>query len=468
MTRMPDTAPDSQERSTTAPSMTSRGLNCIARLAALLSVLAIGQAHAFDPAGATPGLYYSGTNVGEQIWTPLVLVRDGALVDPAIEVRDHGLSALEGLGKTRLLKATSFYLYGGCGTGTRLAEVAPLFGGVPTIYVAGFDEHDCAVYQSAIAEKWTQPTAADIDDSMPRLQLSPPYADLPSGPIWGVPGSLIKANRQVAREPLSEAAGRHGVVNGIVRSTWFVPLPIIHPDASALSIETGRKLPSSRHGKLSEIAHRKEIEVDARLVTETGKRLEPLMRERFLAKLEALGKPFGGAVRSAFAMQAVIGVDIDSSGYDDLVGVARLQVEMRDGTSRWIDSAWSVRSAAKGGELEIIRSTAVDVLRDDSPYRSTKNPSPKSPTLVIAGIFDLDNDGNLELVIAQDEPIGKAVVHEAPTLETTVPVARQDAVIYSWSAKAAGHWAEIFHGVPHEARTLPIPFKNISKITYGQ
>ena len=436
-------------------------------VAAVLAGLGIHPARAFDPAGATPGLYYVGTNVREQLWTPLVLVRDGALIDPAAEVRAHGLAALEGDGLTRLLKATSFYLHGGCDTGTRLAQAEPLLGGSPTLYVASFDVRACAQYQRAIEEKWTQPTAADIDDSMPRLELSPPYADLPHGPIWGVPGALVRPGRQVSMLPLAETPGRHGTINGIVQSSWFVPLPIIHPDASALSMKTGRKLPRSGHGKLPEVVHRHQIAVDARLAADARKGLEPLVRERFLPGLQAVGKAFGSVDRTTFSLPAIIGVDIDSSRSRDLVGIARLQIDMHDGTTRWIDAAWSWRPGANDGAPQILRSTDAVLFRDGSPYAATRNPAPRSPTLVIAAIADIDNDGSLELVTSLDEPIGDVVVHDGSGLDPTIPVSRQDAVIHSWST-TTGHWTEVFRTTPHEARTLSIPYKDLAKTWYGR
>lgn len=444
-----------------------RALGRVAPASLLLSLASIGNAFAFDPAAATPGLYYIGSNVGEQIWAPLVLVRDGKLIDPVDEVREHGLSALEGPGKTTLLKATSFFLYGGCSTAAKLARSSPLLGGAPTLYVARFDMQACATYQGLLEDKWNDPTSADIDDSMPRLQLSPPYADLPGGLIWGVPGALVEFNRQVARMPLTEAAGRHAVVNGIVRSTRFVPLPVVHPDAAGLRAQMGGAFPASRHAKLSEIVHRKEIAVGERDLAEATVRIEPLMRERYLDRLEALAKPFGGVLRTSFLIQAAIGVDIENSGSKDLVGVARLQVDMRNGATRWIDAVWSLRTGGRSAQLDIVRSTDTIVLSDGSPYRSTRNPAPEPPTLVIAGIFDLDNDGRIELVTVQDAPVGQAIVHGPASLDTTIPVSRQDAVIHSWYADP-GHWVDVFRGLPHEAGTAAIPSKNISQVIYGQ
>src|SRR3982750_4549137 len=75
----------------------------LTRFLSVLSVFLLvtaSSALAFDAAKVPDGLYYNGTNVDQQLWTPLVLARQGQLIDPFVFAEKNGVKALEGRGQT--------------------------------------------------------------------------------------------------------------------------------------------------------------------------------------------------------------------------------------------------------------------------------------------------------------------------------------------------------------------------------
>ena len=126
-------------------------------------------AWAFDASKVADGLYYNGTNVDDQLWTPLMLVRQGQLMDPFAFVRKNGVKALEGRGQTSMLEAVTPFLYGGCTTQAKLVSKPSLVAQVPTVYVSAFDGKGCPLQQRVAFENYRLPRDRRHDNPFPTL-----------------------------------------------------------------------------------------------------------------------------------------------------------------------------------------------------------------------------------------------------------------------------------------------------------
>jgi hypothetical protein len=445
-------------------------MNFIHLISAVLSISLCIPVLAFDKTKVTNGLYYNGTSVGDQIWTPLVLVQDGVLLDPFIYAQKNSLSSLSGIGRTTMLRANTAFLFGGCRTQTELQAVPPIIADVPTVYVSAFIGKGCSISHVIALENLRQPNARQASNSMPTLLLKKAAPEDPQRWLYGVPGILSGKNLPIFPMSAEELGGEPSRINGIISRAFFSPLPVIEPDEADIAYQAGRRK-MSRGISILEATHRSsELTVSDTTYKEVRETLEKTLWPRYFPKLKAAtAARLGGVVESFFEIGLIQGTDISNSGATDYVGVARIGVVSQTGVRRWVDVVWSIHNApAKESSVHVV-GTSEDALYATERYFSSSHPSLMAPSLVLSGFADFDNDGLMELICTLFQPIGIGTIKtNGDTYELTL----RSNSIFAFQQAAQGtekdQWSEIFRTVAHEVRVVEIDRQNINVQLFGE
>ena len=431
---------------------------------------------AFDPSRIVEGTYYNGTNVNMQFWSPLVVVKDGKLLDPFERSKTQRPEAFTGSGRTSALRATSAFLYGGCRTGVELQLEEPLIASVPTVFVNRFTGEACARQQSAATDDLKLPPRERADPIFPTILVQQPLAE--SKPLWlyGVPGILTGNNIPISPKKIEELNGVPQLAHAVVSRSSFVTLPIVEPDLGDLSL---RELRQRLHYSTdpAEASHRMNNAVLSADVLNTAKDLvRNALWHRFYPKLErSLRGRFGGISRSYFELGLIQAVDIDNTRSVDFIGVARIGALTEAGPWRWIDIVWSWRSARgrTGDAIEVIRTSEDALYKPENHYfEEAKHPSLWSPNLVISGFADFDKDKTIEIVTSLVSPAGIAL-DENSAATRGVEIWLRESAIHAWiphqsGAMGVGHWTEVFRTSVHEARVEHLDIKTTHIDRFGE
>ena len=425
-------------------------------------------AWAFDASKVADGLYYNGTNVDDQLWTPLMLVRQGQLMDPFAFVGKNGVKALEGRGQTTMLEAVTPFLYGGCTTQAKLASKPPLVAQVPTVYVSAFDGKGCPLQQRVAFENYRLPRDRRHDNPFPTLYLD--QVDTGTGMLWayGVPGKLV-GNQQIPVNAYNESqiGAKPWPVNGVVSRMSFIPLPVIEPDLTDIALAEKKPLPKYPVS-LSEAVHRGDkVTVSAELLAHAQSILKSRLWDRYYPQLaKSLQGKFGGIKKSYFELGLIQGVDLDNRTSFDYAGVARIGVETHAGPQRWVDVIYVWRK--KDDSLSIIATSEEVLYSESNRFFSETRPIPVAPAMVISGFSDFDKDKQLEVVVSVIRVVGNIVfVRGAPG---SIPLELRQNFLYAWEQPLAGplQWRPVYQTLEHEAHILGFDPKDIRIDSFGK
>lgn len=441
----------------------------------VLSLAGAWPAQAFDPGKVPEGLYYNGTDVNQQLWTPLVLARAGQLVDPLLEAQANGIQALEGQGRTTVLQANTAFLYGGCRTDTRLQAVQPLMAKVPTVYVARFSGADCARVQANVLENFHLSRDRQGDNPMPTLLVSPDRPEVLTRWVYGVPGALVGKSLPVRAWSQSELGGRPEPINGVISRSHFVTLPVLEPDGLRMARLERRPAPTY-DVHLGEAVHRGDrVVVDPQLHQSTAAFLKEKLWPRYLPRLEAaLAQRFGGIAERFFELGLMQGVDIDNTRAFDYVGVARIGVVTRAGPWRWVDVVWCWRSGLGLSDeaLHVLRTSEDALYAPGNRYFSNRNPAVWSPHLVVSGLADFDKDKRLEVISTLTRPVGMAYDKVGPASGGSHDLWLRDSAIHAWFPPAGearkGAWQTVFSSAVHEERIESLRAEDVRLELFGE
>ncbi len=429
----------------------------------MLSLAFTLPVQAFDASKVPNGLYYNGTDVNQQMWTPLLLAQDGKLIDPLLYAQANGIKALEGQGKTTLLLANSPFLYGGCPTETQLGSVVPVIANVPTVYVLGFGGAECGQDNVSALANFQHPLDQQADNPMPTLLVKQPRPGSPPLWIYGVPGMLAGKNLPVRTWSEDELGGTPKPINGVISRSHFVTLPVLEPDERKIArIE---KRPRLKYGvNLLEAGHRSnKVVVDAPLHQTATTLLKEKLWPRYYPRLQAaLAQRFGGIAESYFELGLMQGVDIDNTRAFDYVGVARIGIVTRAGPWRWVDVVWCWRSALGQSEeaLQVLRTSEDALYEPANHYFSDKHPSLWSPNLVVSGFADFDKDKRMEVISTLVRPVGVAYDKVSPESGGSYELWLRDSAIHAWlpdpTDARKGAWQKAFNSAVHEERIVTL------------
>lgn len=435
--------------------------------ALLLSLsLQAGPSCAFDPANVPDGLYYNGTNVNYQLWTPLLLARGGKLLDPFVVARDEGVKALEGQGRTSMMEARTLFLYLGCLTDIELTAVQPLLATVPTVSVARFGGKSCSIQHQVALDNLHLPKNEQGSNAFPSYFVKQSHPS-PS-PLWlyGVPGILSGHDEPVLPKTEQDLGGQPERANGVVNFASLVPLPIIGPDLVGIAAVKKQPLPKYPIGVI-EAAHRSE----ELAITSSAlyRQITVLVKDKlwpvYYPRLErAIGKHFGGIARSHFELGLIQGVDLDNRNSFDYLGIGRIHADTRQGPARWIDVIFCWRKG--DNSFQILRSSEAALLDPANRYFSEKHPSFWPPTLVISAFGDLDKDKRMEVVSSLTRP--RAFIQPRNGQSGTI-LSLRDSIVHAWEESPSGlEWKEAFRTVDHEERQLSFKFVDFELQRYGE
>lgn len=422
---------------------------------------------AFDPTKVPDGLYYNGTNVDEQLWTPLMLAREGLLIDPFVFAQKNGVKALEGSGQTTMLNAVTPFLYGGCTTQTRLLSNPPLVADVSTPYVANFVGKDCQRQRDIAFENYRRSVDQRGDNPFPTFYINQP--DHGMGLIWSysVPGQLVGKNIPVNAYTESDIGAKPWPVNGVVSRMSFIPLPVIEPDLIDIALAEKKPLPKYPV-PLSEVVHRGDkVTVSSELLNQAQAAIKDRLWDLYYPRLaQALQGKFGGIRRSYFELGLIQGVDLDNKTSFDYAGVARIGVVTQAGPSRWVDVIYCWRP--KDNSFSVIATSEDALYKDEHLFFSEKFSSLWSPSLVISGFSDFDKDKQLEFVISQIRPVASIVQLKGGPASNALNL--RQSYLYTWSKSDAGglNWHEVYRTVIHEARSVWEDPANVRIDLFGQ
>lgn len=439
----------------------------------ILSLACAFPAQAFDESKVANGLYYNGTDINQQIWTPLILAQDGKLIDPLLYAQSNGLKALEGQGRTTYLHANTTFLYGGCRTDTKLLSVQPLIAKVPTVYVADFVGKDCDRIQTIVLDNFHVPRDQQGDNPMPTLFVKPLRPE--ALPLWvyGVPGILVGKNVPIRAWSQSELGGTPETINGVISRSHFVTLPVLEPDETRIA--RLEKRPRSKYDvNLVEAVHRgNRVVVDPKLHQTTTAFLKEKLWPRYYPKLKAaLAQRFGGIGESYFELGLMQGVDIDNTRAFDYVGVARIGIVTKAGPWRWVDVVWCWRSGLGQSDeaLQVLRTSEDALYEPANNYFSSKNPAIWSPNLVVSGFADFDKDKRMEVISTLVRPIGMA--YDKVGAASGYDLWLRDSAIHAWQPEEAdarkGTWQTVFKSAVHEERIVTLNPEQININLFGE
>jgi hypothetical protein len=410
-------------------------------------------AWAFDASRVPDGLYYNGTNVDEQLWTPLILARQGQLIDPFVFAQKNGVKALEGRGQTTMLYAVTPFLYGGCATQTRLFSNPPFIADVPTVFVATFVGKDCKRQQDIAFENYKLPRDQRGDNPFPTFYID--HFDPRLGMVWsyGVPGQLVGKRIPVNAYTESDIGAQPWPVNGVVSRMSFIPLPVIEPDLVDIALADKKPLPKYPVS-LNEAVHRGDtVKVTPELLSQAKATVKDRLWDRYYPRLiQALQGKFGGIKKSYFELGLIQGVDLDNQTSFDYVGVARIGVITEVGPWRWVDVIYCWRKT--DDSFSVIATSEDALYKDVHLFFSEKSPSLWAPSLVISGISDFDKDKQLEVIASLIRPVASIVqIRGAPRSD---PVYLRQNVLYAWEKTSTGAltWRDVYRTAEHEARSI--------------
>jgi hypothetical protein len=418
----------------------------------LLACFGVSSVHAFDPSKVPDGLYYNGSDINLQLWTPLVLAKDGKLIDPFVYAQQSGVKALEGFGNTKTMLARGAFIYRMCAIDeVRLGQSRRLAADHDTYFVSQFVGKDCGRKHEWAMENFLPPPARKNDNPFPTFFLNQTSsALLPTQWIYGAPGALIGERVPIRTWSEVELGGRPPVINGSVTRMFFLPLPVIEPNLYQIALETKIRIPEYPVSVV-EASHRAaRVVLNRQLYLDLHQKLRDRLMPRYLPRLQqAIGNKFGGVLRTEFELGAVQGVDIDNQTSFDYAGVVRISAYTRDGQHRWVDVVYCWR---KGDDSLQVIATSEDALYDPrNGFFSERNPFMNSPTLILSGFMDLDKDKKMEVVTVLSTPVGFLVRGRNEPVEE--PLAMRRSAVYAWSRTSAGiAWREVFRTVEHEER----------------
>lgn len=408
---------------------------------------------AFDASRVPDGLYYNGTNVDEQLWTPLILARQGQLIDPFVFAKKNGVKALEGRGQTSMLYAVTPFLYGGCAMETRLLSNPALIADVPTAFVATFVGKDCQRQQDIAFENYKLPRDQRGDNPFPTFYID--HFDPRLGMVWsyGVPGQLIGKRIPVNAYTESDIGAQPWPVNGVVSRMSFIPLPVIEPDLVDIALADKKPLPKYPVS-LNEAVHRGDrVKVTPELLSQAKATVKDRLWDRYYPRLvQALQGKFGGIKKNYFELGLIQGVDLDNQTSFDYVGVARIGVITEVGPWRWVDVIYCWRKT--DDSFSVIATSEDALYKDVNLFFSEKSPSLWAPSLVISGISDFDKDKQLEVIASLIRPVASIVqVRGAPRSD---PLYLRQNVLYAWEKTSTGAltWRDVYRTAEHEVRSI--------------
>jgi hypothetical protein len=408
---------------------------------------------AFDATKVPDGLYYNGTNVDEQLWTPLILARQGQLIDPFVFAQKNGIKALEGRGQTTMLKARTAFLYMACATQARLLSNPPLIADVSTVYVAAFLGKDCQRQQDTAFENYRRSIDQRGDNPFPTFYIN--QSNHGMGLIWsyGVPGELVGKRIPINAYTESDIGAKPWPVNGVVSRMSFIPLPVIEPDLVDIALAEKKPLPKYPVS-LSEAVHRGDkVTVPSELLGQAQIMIKDRLWDRYYPRLaQTLQAKFGGIKKSYFELGLIQGVDLDNQASFDYVGVARIGAVTEAGPWRWVDVIYCWRK--KDDSFSVIATSEDALYKDAHLFFSEKFPSLWAPSLVISGVSDFDKDKQLEVIASLIRPVASVVqVRGAPG---SVPLSFRQNILYAWEKIGTDPltWREVHRTVEHEARVI--------------
>lgn len=420
-------------------------------------------------------MYYNGTTVPDQLWTPLLLAEEGELIDPMLRARTQGLVGLQGKGKTNYLTVNTAFLLRVCDTKVKLGQVEPLLANMPTVFVAEFDSGDCASEQRTLLANFTAPSEQRANNPMPTLVQTRSSPESTGGWFYGVPGQLAGRHSAIVARSEQELGGRPQPIAGAVSRLAFVPLPIVEVDFKEIAFRE-KWVPQPKYPvSLLEAVHRgNHLALDEKRWRDAHAFVKAQLWPRhYPALLAALGSRFGGVEESYFELGLIQGIDIDNSGAFDFVGVARVGVVTKAGPWRWVDVVWSWRTALGSSEaaLTVLRTSEAELYAPQNHYFSEVNPSLWAPDLVVSAFADFDKDKRMEVVTSLIRPVALAYQKHAGSGSTT-ELSLRDSAIHAWEPGeekgATGRWIEVFKTVAHEARRLRLDPREIAVHRFGE
>ena len=412
-------------------------------------------------------MYYNGTNSFGQLWTPFILAREGRLIDPFVFAQKNGMRALEGRGKTTMLKARTAFLYGACIMEAQLSSIPPLVAEVPTVAVAKFVGNDCQRQQDIAFSNYRLPVDQRGSNPFPTLYINQP--DHGTGLLWvyGVPGKLVGKSLPVNAYTEGDIGARPGPVNGVVSRMHFIPLPVIEPDLTDIALADRKPLPKYPVSVL-EAAHRS---TDVVVSPDRLRQIQTLVKARLwdsyyprLAK--ALEGKFGGGSTSYFELGLVQGVDLDNQRSFDFVGVARIGAVTKAGPWRWVDVVYCWRK--RDDSLSILATSEDALYKEENHFFSEKFPSMWAPSLLVSGFSDFDKDKKLEVILSLLRPFGTA--ERVRGDNGSEPITLRQNFLYVWynGTSSSLAWREAYRTVEHEESFVPVDPALVNIVRFGE
>lgn len=422
---------------------------------------------AFDASKVADGLYYNGTNSTNQLWTPFILARQGQLLDPFVFAQKNGVKALEGRGKTTMLKARTAFVFGACSMDTQLLSNPPLIADVPTVFVIDFLGQDCQRQQDIAFSNYRLPNDQRGSNPFPTFYINQP--DRGMGLVWsyGVPGSLIGKSLPVNAYTENDIGAKPWPVNGVVSRMSFIPFPVIEPDLTDIALAEKKPLPKYPVSVL-EAAHRStDVTVPSALLHQAQTTLKERLWKNYYPRLaQALDGKFGGIKDSYFELGLIQGVDLDNQRSFDYAGVARIGVVTRTGPWRWVDVVYCWRK--KDDSLSILATSEDALYKEEHRFFSEKFPSLWAPSLLISGFSDFDKDKQLEVIVSLLRPVGISHLVRGDTREMHLTLRQNFLYVWDKTATTSLAWHEVYRTVEHEERTLWLDPVKVNIVRFGE
>ncbi len=458
--------------------MNKHSVPWLRRIAPLALLAPLFAAHAFDFSKVPDGVYYYGTNLPDQFWGPLMLVDKGRPLDPLAVAQSQGRKALEGPGRSELLRAMTAFGHG-CVLDLSVSVVNPQLAPAPTVLAIPNTRGSCDELHGAL-KNWIareHPELPNLD-----LQLDNPYPTLQQqavGPggratwYFGVPGWLQGRMQALVPQGAAEWGGTPDAVHGLVSRAHFVSLPILGPSTVLVASHLKQPYVHVPGPPTSRQVHRERTLSTARV-----QKLKEVLRLQLLPTyaprlIAAFKDRFGGIQPPYLELGLIQHIDLDGVGDEDLIGVARINAITEQGPWRWIDVVWMWRSTRdpEGKALQIVRTSEAELMGGEGRYLSEHNPAPWAPTLAVAAIADLDRDWRMEIITSLIRPVGTAQSRRHPDAET-VGIWQRDAQIHAWEGDASDKtpkpaWRTVYQLQWHEPRIADLPETDTQFTPYG-
>lgn len=448
----------------------------VSKLAVLVALSTPLLALAFDPSRLHDGLYYNGSNIDDPLWTPLLLVRNGEMKDPFLEVARVGVTGMSGPGITERLQATTPSLMAGCWLATELGVSTRLLAPVDTAFVVRTQGESCLRRHAIAFANFSPDARHKSSDQFPRFLLR---AEGPGkgADTWliGVPGLLIGTPSAYLPMP-REVLARTPEVNGVVSRISFATQPLIEPDGAELDIGNSGKPRNGYQVNLEEASHRtSDTAIKPNDLTQVRAAVNAAGIEPYRSKLRAaLRGKFGGIAREFVEFGLIQAIDIDNTRSFDYVGQVRIGAITRAGPWRWIDVVWTWRKALGGasGALQVLQTSEPELFDPARRYFSETRPSPWAPTLAVSSIADLDKDKLLEIITTIQSPVAMAYAKPTSQASAGIPIDFRQSVIHAWTPddtdRRRGTWKEVWKTSVHEARRIQINAAEVSIEKFGE